>query len=67
MYKRQVFNASNEAAVALFLESRIGFREVAATVTKALEVLGDAPGTSLDELLDADLAARAFVRTQAKR
>ena len=62
-----VFNASNEAAVALFLESRIGFREIAATVTKALEVLGDAPGTSLDELLDADMAARAFVRTQAKR
>ena len=62
-----VFNASNEAAVALFLESRIDFREIAATVTKALEVLGDAPGTTLDELLDADMAARAFVRTQAKR
>ena len=58
---------TNEAAVALFLNGRIGFREIAAIVTEALEELGDAAGTSLNELLDADTAAREFVRTQAKR
>jgi 1-deoxy-D-xylulose-5-phosphate reductoisomerase len=62
-----VFNASNEAAVALFLDGRIGFRGIASTVTEALEELGHAPGTSLRELLDADAAAREFVLTQAKR
>jgi 1-deoxy-D-xylulose-5-phosphate reductoisomerase len=61
-----VFNAANEAAVALFLDGKIGFRKIAAIVTEALEQLGDAAGTSLRELLDADAAARAFVRTQAK-
>jgi 1-deoxy-D-xylulose-5-phosphate reductoisomerase len=58
-----VYNAANEVAVARVLDGRIGFGGIAAVVEAALEAHGDAPGATLDDLLAADAAARAHVRT----
>ncbi len=56
-----VFNAANEAAVALFLDARIRFVEIAASIESALDALGDLPGTEKNALLVADRAARQHV------
>jgi 1-deoxy-D-xylulose-5-phosphate reductoisomerase len=56
-----VFNAANEAAVALFLEGSIRFGDISAAIASALESLGSMPGTSRDALLAADSAARRHV------
>jgi 1-deoxy-D-xylulose-5-phosphate reductoisomerase len=56
-----VFNAANEAAVALFLESRLRFVEIASAIESALDALGDMPGNNKDALLVADRAARTHV------
>jgi 1-deoxy-D-xylulose-5-phosphate reductoisomerase len=53
------FNAANEAAVAAFLSGRIGFAGIMATVQDVLaQGTGKAPET-LEEILAADVAARA--------
>lgn len=57
-----VFNAANEAAVALFLEGRMPFADIAAVTESALGRLADAPAAGRNELLAADAAARAHVR-----
>ncbi|MDO8500286.1 MAG: 1-deoxy-D-xylulose-5-phosphate reductoisomerase [Gemmatimonadaceae bacterium] len=57
-----VYNAANEQAVALFLEGAIGFGDIPRAIGAALERLGDLPGTTRDELLAADAAARRQVR-----
>jgi 1-deoxy-D-xylulose-5-phosphate reductoisomerase len=56
-----VFNAANEAAVALFLDARIRFVDIAAAIESALDALGDLPGTEKTALLVADRAARQHV------
>ena len=56
-----VFNAANEAAVALFLDGRIGFGDIGVAIAGALDVLGDAPGDSREAILAADRAARRNV------
>jgi 1-deoxy-D-xylulose-5-phosphate reductoisomerase len=56
-----VFNAANETAVALFLEGRIRFGEIASAIAGALDALSDLPGDSRDALLAADAAARRNV------
>lgn len=53
-----ILNAANETAVALFLERRLGFLDIAAVVEEALEVLGAPPASGLEALLDLDAAAR---------
>ena len=57
-----VFNAANEQAVALFLDGRIRFQQIAEAIESALAVLGNAPGHDRDSLLAADAAARQHVR-----
>jgi 1-deoxy-D-xylulose-5-phosphate reductoisomerase len=52
------FNAANEIAVAAFLEQRIGFLDIAGTVGDALAGADGAPARDLDDLLEADAAAR---------
>ncbi|HZT51743.1 MAG TPA: 1-deoxy-D-xylulose-5-phosphate reductoisomerase [Stellaceae bacterium] len=57
-----VLNAANEVAVAAFLDRRIGFLEIAATVERVLEAL---PNPRLDRLEDVyaiDAEARAVAR-----
>jgi 1-deoxy-D-xylulose-5-phosphate reductoisomerase len=57
-----VFNAANEAAVALFLEGRVLFRDIGRAISGALEALGGMPGDTRDALLAADAAARRHVQ-----
>jgi len=57
-----VFNAANEQAVALFLEGRITFVDIASAIESALETLGDTAGGSRDALLAVDSEARRHVR-----
>ena len=57
-----VFNAANEAAVALFLGGAIAFGDIARAIDSALARLGSAPGGSLDAILTADAHARRHVQ-----
>jgi len=57
-----VFNAANEAAVALFLDARIRFADIGVAIAGALDALGDLPGDSRETILAADSAARRFVQ-----
>ena len=41
-----MFNAANEAAVSLFLDGRIRFRDIGAAIASALDAFGDLPGDS---------------------
>ncbi|MEP6835062.1 MAG: 1-deoxy-D-xylulose-5-phosphate reductoisomerase, partial [Gemmatimonas sp.] len=59
-----VYNAANEAAVALFLSGRLRYTGIARTVSGALQALSSLPGSSLEDLLAADGAARRFVTSQ---
>src|SRR5437763_12136817 len=52
------FNAANEVAVAAFLERRLSFLAVADVVEAALEAADGAPARDLDDLVEADAAAR---------
>jgi 1-deoxy-D-xylulose-5-phosphate reductoisomerase len=54
-----VLNAANETAVHAFLEERIGFLDIAATVERTLEALPGGRLDSLDDVYDLDKAARA--------
>lgn len=57
-----VYNAANETAVALFLDGRIGFACIASAIGAALEALDGLPSATLDDVLQADAAARRHVR-----
>ncbi len=57
-----VYNAANEQAVAIFLDGRITFPDIAAAIGGALDTLGALPGDTRDALESADAAARHFVR-----
>jgi len=56
-----VFNAANEAVVALFLQGRVRFGEIDAAIADALETFGHLTGDTREAVLDADAAARRFV------
>lgn len=56
-----VLNGANEAAVGLFLEGRIGFTEIAERVAHALDAIAYRSSVTLDEVLEADRAAREIV------
>ena len=53
-----LLNAANEVAVAAFLERRIGFLDIAATVEQVLAMLGTPPADTLGAVLELDRAAR---------
>ena len=59
-----VFNAANEAAVALFLEGRIRFGDIGAAIAGALDALGAEPGDSREAILAADQSARRNVEAR---
>src|SRR5438034_2393889 len=52
------FNAANEVAVAAFLEGRLSFLGIAATVEEALAEVEGTPAGDLDDLIEADAEAR---------
>jgi 1-deoxy-D-xylulose-5-phosphate reductoisomerase len=55
-----VLNAANEVAVHAFLEGRIGFLDIAATVERTLERIPGGALESLDDVYNLDLSARAI-------
>lgn len=57
-----VFNAANEQAVALFLEGRITFTDIARAIGSALDALAASPSGTRDAVLAADADARRHVR-----
>lgn len=59
-----VFNAANEEAVALFLEDRIDFLEIADVIEEAMDAHAEdiTPNPSLEEILEIEARARRFVR-----
>jgi len=56
-----VLNGANEAAVALFLEEKISFLDIARLVERALEQVPFAANPDLDDIMAADRAARDAV------
>lgn len=54
-------NAANEAAVAAFLQGRIGFCDICSLVEGALDALPVLDASTLEPILAADHAARAWV------
>ena len=56
-----VYNAANEVAVQAFLDGRLSFLGIADAVDEALTAADGAPARDLDELTEADTAARRVV------
>ncbi len=54
-----MLNAANEVSVAAYLEGRIPFTGIARTVEGVLDSEPVRPGLDLDEIREADRAARA--------
>jgi 1-deoxy-D-xylulose-5-phosphate reductoisomerase len=59
------FNAANEVAVAAFLEGRLPFLGIAATVEEVLAEVDGAAARGLDELVEADREARRLAERAA--
>ena len=57
-------NGANEEAVALFLEDKIGFYDIYRLVAGAVAAVPFIQHPDLDEILDADRLARAYVQAQ---
>ena len=61
-----VLNGANEAAVALFLQERIQFLQIAELAEHALACVKTPEHPSLEDILNADLAARECVMKRLK-
>ena len=57
-----VFNAANEEAVALFLDGRIRFGDIARAIASALDELPQRSASTREVLREADQQARKYVR-----
>jgi 1-deoxy-D-xylulose-5-phosphate reductoisomerase len=55
-------NAANEEAVAAFLDGRIEFTRIAETIDRVLNASAAGPAATIDDILDADAAARRLAR-----
>lgn len=58
-----VMNGANEAAVALYLDDRIGFYDIYELVCGAVNSVPFIQNPTLDEILEADRLARVYVET----
>ena len=56
-----ILNGANEEAVGLFLEDRIGFHDIARLVRRAREEVAVTAAPTLEDILEADQAARRSV------
>lgn len=61
-----VMNGANEEAVAMFLDDKIGFYDIYDLVRGAMTAIEPIQNPTLEQILDADAAARAYVRSNAK-
>ena len=57
-----ILNGANEVAVELFLEEKISFLDIARLVEGVLERVASKPADTLEDVLEADRAARQAVR-----
>ena len=63
-----ILSAANEIAVEAFLQRRIGFLDIARTVSRVMETMNAPNADTLEEVIDLDLAARrAATRFAAAR
>ena len=60
-----VMNGANEEAVALYLDDKIGFYDIYELVRGAMDHVPSVADPTLDQILEADQAARRFVRSHA--
>jgi 1-deoxy-D-xylulose-5-phosphate reductoisomerase len=58
------FNAANEVAVAAFLDGKLSFLGIAATVEETLAAVEGAPARDLDDLMEADAEARRLAEKE---
>ena len=58
------FNAANEVAVRAFLDGRLPFLGIAETVEETLAAIDGAPARDVDDLLEADAAARRLAERE---
>ena len=61
-----VMNGANEAAVALFLQDRIGFYDIYELVSGAMKAVPFIANPTLEQILASDAAAREFVRSRTE-
>ena len=54
-------SAANEVAVGLFLGHKLGYNQIYDCAAGAVESIGSVENPGLEEILDADRAARAYV------
>lgn len=64
---QMVFNAANDAAVALFRRGAIGFWQISEVIARAMESFRGAEATSFEEIYARDAEIRAFAETVAQR
>jgi 1-deoxy-D-xylulose-5-phosphate reductoisomerase len=62
-----VLNAANETAVHAFIDGRIGFLDIAATVEETLEAMPVGKLATLDDVYQVDREARAVAAERAAR
>jgi 1-deoxy-D-xylulose-5-phosphate reductoisomerase len=62
-----ILNAANEVAVQAFLDRKIGFLDIVRLVEQAVATLGDAPLSSLEDVLACDTEARRVARDLVAR
>ncbi len=62
-----VLNGANEAAVALYLEDKIGFYDISDAVERALDEIPADAAPDLEQILEADRAAREIVMRGARK
>ena len=60
-----VMNGANEEAVALYLDDKIGFYDIYELVRGAMDHVPSVADPTLDQILEADQAARNYVRSHA--
>lgn len=60
-----IFNSANEACVDLFLQKKIRFGEIYELISRALDDVKAKAEPTLNDILDADIAAREYVYTKA--
>ena len=65
--KPAIVNGANEAAVAAFLGGKIKFLKIGELVTQALENIKEKDITCVQDVLDADRAAREYVGKQIEK
>ena len=58
-------NGANEEAVAMYLRGEIGFYDIYELVSRAVDADAFIQDPTLEEILDADRAARAYVRANS--